>query len=441
MVNDSRHALHVVRSAALHAARTTDGPLLLAVSGGLDSMALLSAMGDVARERVAAVATFDHATGTAARAAVEAVRAAAQSRGIPVVSARAANGLLMTEGREAAWRDARWAFLRAAARQHGARVATAHTADDQVETVLMRIMRGSGARGLAGLYAESAVVRPFLAVHRETIAEYAALTLLEWSEDPSNTSREFFRNRVRHDLLPVMRLTDAGVDASILAISRRAAELRGDVEGFVTEFVRPQPAPGGGFVVAASALAGYDRKALGLLWGALAGRAGVALDRRGTRRLAEFTSRTPGAGWIPLAGGWCLEAGNGAYVFKRADEAPALPVRLPLRGMVEWGQFRFRASDTGSRASAWTACVADTADAVVRAWGAGDRLEPAAGQPRRRVTRYLSDVGLRGGDRAGWPVVVAGSDVVWIPGVRRSDAATDRSGRPVRHYICERIDR
>jgi hypothetical protein len=65
------------------------------------------------------------------------------------------------------------------------------------------------------------------------------------------------------------------------------------------------------------------------------------------------------------------------------------------------------------------------------------------------VKRYLSDAGLRGLDRLGWPVVVAlrddgvgeqGEDVVWIPGVRRSDAATARSGRPVRHYVCERIN-
>jgi tRNA(Ile)-lysidine synthetase-like protein len=81
----------------------------------------------------------------------------------------------------------------------------------------------------------------------------------------------------------------------------------------------------------------------------------------------------------------------------------------------------------------------------VRAWMAGDRLAPSAGQGRRRVTRYLSDAGVHGSDRRQWPVVVTGNgsggDVVWIPGVRRSDAATERSGRPVRHYVCERIVR
>jgi len=78
----------------------------------------------------------------------------------------------------------------------------------------------------------------------------------------------------------------------------------------------------------------------------------------------------------------------------------------------------------------------------VRAWQAGDRLASAGRQPRRRVTRYLSEAGVHGSERLAWPVVVgdaAGGDVVWIPGVRRADAATERSGRPVRHYVCERI--
>jgi tRNA(Ile)-lysidine synthase len=57
---------------------------------------------------------------------------------------------------------------------------------------------------------------------------------------------------------------------------------------------------------------------------------------------------------------------------------------------------------------------------------------------RRRVKRYLSDAGLLGRDRTEWPVVVLGDEVIWIPGVRRSDAATVRSGGPARHYICER---
>jgi tRNA(Ile)-lysidine synthase len=438
MQNDSGRA---VLAAAREAVRTADAPLLLAVSGGLDSMALLSAMSAVARERIAAVATFDHGTGDHATRAVSHVRRAGARLGLRVVSGRMEQGGRHTEGREAAWREARHRFLRDSATSLGARVVTAHTEDDQLETVVMRIMRGSGARGLAGLYADGEVMRPFAGLRRAALESYASEAGVRCVEDPSNVSRAFFRNRVRHDLLPAMRQVCSDVDESLLGLSRRAALLRADVEAFVTAQVEPSMDGGDRLVVASAKLADYDRDSLAVLWAALAGRAGLALDRRGTRRIAEFTSSHPHVGRIPLAGGWCLEARRATYILQRSPAAPDEAVALPLRGSLEWGGFRFSVSRRIERASPWTAAFAGETAGLVRAWSAGDRLEPADGKPRRRVTRYLSDAGLQGGERAGWPVVVAGEDVVWIPGVRRSDAATDRSGRPVRHYVCERIDR
>ena len=126
-----------------------------------------------------------------------------------------------------------------------------------------------------------------------------------------------------------------------------------------------------------------------------------------------------------------------------AVAASPLPAARAAGGRGRWsgGAFAFGSAKPRSRHRHGRRRSRGRRVGMVRSWSAGDRLEPAAGQPRRRVTRYLSDVGVRGADRAGWPVVVAGDDVVWIPGVRRSDAATDRSGRPVRHYVCERIDR
>jgi tRNA(Ile)-lysidine synthase len=247
---------------------------------------------------------------------------------------------------------------------------------------------------------------------------------------------------MRRDLLPALRKVDPSIDAWVLSLAQSAATLRRDIEAFVSATLRPQLPLKGRLVVASRELAGYDRDSLAVLWGSLAGRAGLALDRRGTRRIAEFTILQPRSGSIPLAGGWCLEATRDAYILYKPvamSSAPATP--LPQHGSLDWGGFRFRVSSTAEYDSPWTAALACTDGGVVRAWKAGDRLEPTAGQQRRRVKRYLSDVGMPGGERTGWPVVVAGDDVLWIPGVRRSDAATDRSGRPVRHYVCERIDR
>jgi tRNA(Ile)-lysidine synthase len=447
-----------VRLAARHAARSAEAPLLLAVSGGLDSMVLLHAMASEARDRIAAVATFDHGTGRAASTAAAHVARTAMMLGLTVVHGCLAAPHIGRSGREARWRRERYGFLRSVAAPINARLVTAHTEDDQIETVLMRLLRGSGARGLAALLAPSDVLRPFVAIRRTSVLAYARACGVTWLEDPSNRSREHLRNRVRHDILPALRAQDATIDQTLLTCGRRAAAWRRDLERFVTSRIRPV-VRGASVGVSAAELRGWDRDSLGIVWGEIAGRAGLALDRRGTRRLAEFTTEQPRSGSVPLSGGWCLEAGIAGYLLKRAGVVQTESVALPERGYVRWGDFRFRVADEYEQSGSlgepneggdsWRAALPVSRRVAVRPWAAGDRLARSAGQPPRRVKRYLSDAGLRGLDRLGWPVVVAlrddgvgeqGEDVVWIPGVRRSDAATARSGRPVRHYVCERIN-
>ena len=450
--DSTRAVLRLARAAA----RATDAPLVLAVSGGLDSMALMHAMAAVARSRIALVATLDHGTGPAAsRAAAHVTRTALALR-LPVVVGRADGPERHADGREAAWRRERYRFLKSVAAPLDARIVTAHTEDDQVETVLMRVLRGSGARGMAGMYAPSAVLRPFVGLRRARLVDYAGGTGIRWRNDPSNRSRDFFRNRVRLDLLPALRASNPAIDDELLDVARRAAAWRIEVEDFIEREVRPRQRTSDTLSVAARELSGYDRDSLATLWGALAGRVGLALDRRGTCRLAAFIMSSPQSGSVPLSGGWCMDAQRGVYILRKRPQDGGMPMVLPELGEVIWGGFRFRVgapaerieascARTESRMGNWTATLPTTARASVRAWSDGDRLAVAGGQPARRVRRYLSDAGLRGLDRAGWPVVVTregeGEDVVWIPGVRRADAATERSGRPVRHYVCERIDR
>ncbi len=431
-----------VLAAARVAASVPNRRLVLAVSGGLDSMALLTAMIEAAPSRIAAVATFDHRTGSAAADAVRHVRGVARKAGLRFATARLEEGAPHPEGREAAWRMARYAFLRATALRLGAVVATAHTADDQVETVLLRIMRGSGARGLAALYADCATVRPFLGVRRAALEAFVLRAGASWVEDPSNSSRAFARNRVRHDLLPAMRALDVSVDEALLSLARRADVLRRDVEAFVDTMLTPRVTDDGCLIVASALLMDYDADSQAMLWPALAGRVGLALDARGIRRIASFASSHSRSGIIPLAGGWCLEATRDSYILRQQVPPVALPAAaLPSTGSLMWGDFRFRVVPGPVAASPWEANFSALDGAVVRQWNPGDRLEAAAGQQPRRVKRYLSDAGVRGAARTGWPVVVAGHEIVWIPGVRRSDVATDRSGRPGLHYLCERKNR
>src|SRR4051812_18875454 len=136
---------------AVQAALKGHGHIVLAVSSGLDSMTLLDAAAATLPRECLTVATFDHATGEAATTARRFVETHCAELGLCCVGERSAHAV----SSEADLRTARWEFLRAVARERRALVATAHTASDQIETVLMRVLRDAGARGLAGLAARS----------------------------------------------------------------------------------------------------------------------------------------------------------------------------------------------------------------------------------------------------------------------------------------------
>src|SRR4051812_40457658 len=204
--------------------------LVLAVSGGIDSMVLLDAAVAVLPKERLVVATLDHGTGAHGTSAVRLVRRRARALGIECVAGRASE----VATSEAALREARWRFLRSVASRFDGVVCTAHTCDDQIETILMRVLRGAGARGLAGLYAESTIARPLLAFRRTDVERYAAERRLDWVEDPSNRSMRFLRNRVRHQLLPALRNSRPAIETELLAAARDAAQWRRDVQQTVS---------------------------------------------------------------------------------------------------------------------------------------------------------------------------------------------------------------
>lgn len=407
-------------------------------------MALLHAVARWRPRRLGlVVATYDHGTGPAAARAARLVRREARRLGIPVVVGRGQ----LAGGDEAAWREARWRFLRQVARRERAVVVTAHTRDDQLETVVQRLLRGAGPRGLAALLAPSPVRRPWLGVTRAMLAAWVAVDGIPYVVDPSNDDRRFQRNRVRLDLIPALRRARPGVDSELLAVARRAAAWRRDVERLV-DTLGARLDPTGALVVARGAVEGYSPEELGVLWPALAGRAGVRLDRRGTHRLAAFTTSGGRVGRVPLSGGWELVASTDSFIIRVRRPAPS--TRRVLDGDVVVGAFRFRRSegpaevDDVARAGAWSAdpwraVLPTDAPVEVREWRPGDRIWPAGARAARRVKRFLAEAGIPGPLREGWPVAVSAGEIVWIPGVCRSAAATARPGRPEVHYVCERI--
>ena len=418
---------------AVRSALDTRRRIVLAVSGGLDSMVLLDAAARICARRIVAVATFDHRTGMHATRAVALVRRESERHGLRVLVGRAPAKV----AGEAAWRKARWSFLTSAAESTDAVVVTAHTRDDQLETVCMRTLRGAGARGLAGLYAESPIVRPFIALGRKTLERYAREHDVHFVEDPSNASPAYLRNRVRHDLLPAIAAVNPAFEREMLALANRAASLRRELDRVAAALSVVQRR---GVDIDVGSLDGMHSEDLTALVPALAGRAEIVLDRRGTTRLAEFILMSRSGARIQLSGGAEAVRSRDTVTIRRT--APVAPVAREeqLDAVGALGPWRFRRVARAAERDPWTAVLPTDCTLTVRCWRPGDRMHAAGAPAARRVKRFFSDAGIVGPDREGWPVVLADGEIVWIPGVRRSDAATDRSGRPVLGYRFERND-
>jgi tRNA(Ile)-lysidine synthase len=211
--------------------------VLVAVSGGSDSTALLRWLAQVGDVDRLTVGHLNHGLRPAAADDARFVRELAESLGLAYIEGCAAVSAFadsMRDGIEAAARTARYEWLKSAASEIGARfVVTAHTADDQVETILQRILRGTGVAGLAGiprvrlLAPDITLIRPWLEFTRDDLQKYLRLLGQTWREDSTNTSRAMTRNRLRHELLPLLEHEyNTEVRAALLRLSALAGDAR-----------------------------------------------------------------------------------------------------------------------------------------------------------------------------------------------------------------------
>ena len=296
------------------------GAYLLAISGGRDSMVLLDSFARHRPDVPSAVATFDHGTGVAAAEAVELVVRECLVRGISVVAGRAPGRESAARVPEAVLRQARWDFLRAVAAERGAVIVTAHTRDDQAETVAMRILRDASARGLAGMAAPTpGIVRPLLHLQRATLAAHAETFGVPFVEDPSNADPCYLRNRLRAHLLTAAERARPGFADSLVAIGARAAAWRAELRTLVDALGAQRV--GDAVVVQASALAGLSVEGLAIVWPELAGRAGVVLDRRGVARLAAWSPNSAPGQRMPVSGGGGVERTARTFVVRSGSGA------------------------------------------------------------------------------------------------------------------------
>ena len=213
-------------------------PLVVGVSGGADSLTLAHCLWRAGVLFTAA--HLDHGLRPSSAEEAESVRALLSSWGVPCVVRRVDVGAYAKEhklGIEEAARQCRYQFLFQLAQENGAQaVAVGHTADDQVETVLMHFIRGSGINGLRGIQARSflpeldmllPIFRPMLGVSRAETEAYCRENQLAYLVDESNADTHFFRNRLRHEIIPALEAANPAFRRVIL---RNARALQADVE-------------------------------------------------------------------------------------------------------------------------------------------------------------------------------------------------------------------
>ena len=416
------------------------GTAVLAVSGGPDSVAMLDLLHTLAPELGLSlvVAHADHGIQADSRTVGQAVEALAQRYGLPFELGELRLG---PDATETAARSARYAWLADVRRRREARyLVTAHHRDDQVETVLLRLLRGSAPAGLAGMPARArgGLVRPLLAFTRDDLTEYVAARGLPVHDDPANRDPKHLRSWVRTVLLPVVyarlgaRARDDVARAGRAAALERRAWNRAlrhlpDLELRVHEE---------GFDVARAGLAGYDDALAVSVLRAAARRAGLVLGVQRARRLVQLAQRPSGRRQA-LGGGWVAEVAFDRLRVSRARRAGAREVVKVVgseeRGRAQFGTFRveWSAGPAPERLARgdWTTWIAG-GDWQVRLVRAGDRLVPLGAVGHRPVRRLLMEARVPRSDRALYPIVARGETILWVPGICRSATDLPRPGTP-----------
>lgn len=453
-----------------------DRPIVVGVSGGPDSLCLMEALRQAGYPLI--VAHFNHRLRPEADIEATAVEHTANRLMIPSVvesaDVRAYAGEHGMSIEEAA-RSLRYRFLFALARKHSAQaVAVAHTADDQVETVLMHFLRGAGLTGLKGMSyrtilpsfdAEIPIVRPLLDVWREEVVVYCAANGLRPSYDSSNDSLNFLRNRIRHLLIPtletynphfrqavwrgaqslaadhalLMELIDLAWKECVLqqseevivfdipALQHRSAGLLRNLFRRAVEQLRPSQEIT--FAVLERAVSFLQQSnALRMDW-----IGGLRLFREGNQLyLATSIADLPFEHWpqmpadvdvihfsvpavVEIAGGWKLTCERWRIPALAREQAgrneDPFQVWLDAENLPERFELRVRRS--------------------------GDRFEPLGMDGHsQKVSDFFVNVKMPQRARARWPLLCAGEQVIWVPGYRPAHAYRLQSGSKTVLYFA-----
>jgi tRNA(Ile)-lysidine synthase len=411
----------------------------VAVSGGADSVALLRRL---LQERhalglVLSVAHVHHGIRGADAdedAAFVGSLAAAHSLPFHLHCADAPTAAAtLHETLEEAARNLRYAFFRELIAGGSAdAVVTAHTLDDQAETVLHKLLRGAWTEGLSGIHPVLAVepgsiLRPFLENSRVTIEAWLLEIQQPWREDASNQDMAHTRNRIRRELLPLLRTFNPQIAVQLARLASISADEEAYWQGELSRLLPPlllpgRPTRGGGRSASThpeEETVAIEQLRLRELHPAVARRVVRAAARRlgaklsfdQTEQLLAMSDSRPGK--FELPGGITVERSLREIRLTRSS-APAVPgpsYAFPIPGEIRAPEYGLCLR--GERAQEGLAGSA----AVLRAWKAGDRVTLAHSRGPKKVAEVLDRLHVAGGPRKNWPVVECDGKIVWMRGV------------------------
>jgi tRNA(Ile)-lysidine synthase len=423
--------------------------LLVAVSGGPDSVALLTALASLAvplRLRLSALHVNYGLRGEESEEDARFVAGLCDELNVPLICERVDLSQLSKRSKglslQVRAREARYAaFRRAAAAVGAGRIVLGHTADDQAETVLMWMLRGTGASGLAGIrpMRDGMYVRPLLDVSRADVLSYLHAKGRAFRTDSSNLKPVYLRNRIRHEVMPLLKR----FNPSLLETLTREAEILRDedtcLDRWASEWMERQVhrAEDRSLAVPRAALLELP----------------VALQRRVIRRALQQATGSvqgPAFGSVDAVLSKVVRGRSGSSLVlrdaravreyehvrflpgrQRDERSPASHAGVPagIPSTVVWpptGQvirLRFAGAEEGSVPAGRRIATFDadrfTHRLEVRSWRAGDVFQPRgmAGR-RKKLQDYFSDIKLPREQRAGVPLLVAPEGILWIAGYR-----------------------
>ncbi len=435
----------------------------VAVSGGADPVALLRLLLEVREELgiVVSVAHFNHQLrGRASDADERFVAQLAAKHALEFFAEREDIGARAKREKanlEEAGRRARYDYFARLVREgHASRVAVAHTADDQAETVLAHLLRGTGLAGLGGIHPEAGVVfRPLLGIRRAELRRYLRRIKQTWREDASNQDTEKTRARIRKRLLPLLEKEfQPGVVKHLCELAARAREDEAALSALAAKREREITQQKDGAVrVALEDLQFSGESGQQAIAGRLVKRIAERVKTRAGQWNAEhigavlrFAQEGGGGKVLQLPGGVEVRRERDVLIFcgSRGDErnTPSSPkeqrnetpktyrYRVHLRSpetrlsVVELSTvLHFREIDwpAEGRETKVTGAVLNRerlrGPLALRNWQPGDAMRPAGHQKRHKLARLLNELGISRWEKAGWPVLTCGDEIAWARGL------------------------